>query len=124
MPSILHLISHFVATLFVGFGINAIINPASALTFFEFVHPAGEKEVDLVNSLLAVYGVRDIFMGVAIYAAAFTGTNRSLGLTMLAAGLVAAADGYVCYLHGAGEMNHWGYAPMLVVVGGLLGVGF
>ncbi|KAK5654237.1 hypothetical protein OQA88_7412 [Cercophora sp. LCS_1] len=120
MPSILHLISHFVATLFVGFGVNAIVNPASALSFFEFVHPAGAGEVGLVNSLLAVYGVRDIFMGVAIYAAALAGTNKSLGLTMLAAGLVAAADGYVCFVHGAGEMNHWGYAPLLVVTGGLL----
>lgn len=116
----LHLAAHAFATIFVGFGINAIVRPAHALTFFEFSPPAGAADAQLVDSLLAVYGVRDIFMGLAVYSAAIWGTNKSLGWTLIAASGVAAADGLVCYAHGQGEWNHWGYAPMITVVGTLL----
>ncbi len=118
--SALKLIAHAVGALFVGFGINAIINPVSALSFFEFTHPAGPADVQLVNDLLAVYGVRDIFMGLAIFSAGLFGTNKSLGWTLIAGSGVAAADGFVCYVRGQGQWSHWGYAPVLAVVGTVL----
>ncbi|KAK3356741.1 hypothetical protein B0T25DRAFT_138637 [Lasiosphaeria hispida] len=117
---LLQIASHFFATLFVGFGINAIVRPANALTFFEWSAPEAQADADVLSGLLAVYGVRDIFMGLALYSAALWGTNKSLGWTLVAASGVAFADGYICYLHGQGEWNHWGYAPMLTVVGALL----
>jgi hypothetical protein len=104
----------------VGFGINAIVRPTNALTFFEWDAPVAKADADVLNGLLAVYGVRDIFMGLALYSAAIWGTKKSLGWTMIAASGVAFADGYVCYLHGRGQMNHWGYAPILTAVGALL----
>ncbi|KAK0611240.1 putative integral membrane protein [Immersiella caudata] len=119
-PSPLYLAAHAFATIFIGFGINAILNPTNALTFFEWAPPSSPSDAQLVNSLLAVYGVRDIFMGLAIYASAWCGTKKSLGWTLIAASAVAAADGYVCYGYGKGEWNHWGYAPVITVVGGLL----
>ena len=37
---------------------------------------------------------------------------------MIAAGCVAGTDGAVCKLIvGKGEMNHWSYAPVLIVLG-------
>ena len=121
-PSALHLVAHGFATIFVGFGINAVLNPTSALSFFELglSSSAAAADARLVHSLLAVYGVRDVFMGLAIYAAAIWGTSRSLGMTLVAASAVAAADGYVCFVNGGGEWNHWGYAPAVALVGGLL----
>lgn len=116
----LQLAAHAFATIFVGFGVNALLRPANALTFFEFAPPAGSADAQMVDSLLAVYGVRDIFMGAAIYSAAFWGTNKSLGWTLVAASAVAVADGLVCYSHGQGEWNHWGYAPAVAVVGAVL----
>ncbi|KAK3302940.1 uncharacterized protein B0T15DRAFT_259503 [Chaetomium strumarium] len=118
--SALQLAAHAFATIFTGFGINAILRPTNALTFFEFAPPASPSEAGMVDSLMAVYGVRDIFMGVAIYAAALLGTKRSLGLTLIAASGVAIADGLVCYSHGQGHWNHWGYAPIITAVGAML----
>lgn len=46
----------------IGFGVNAILRPAHALTFFEFEPPLAPQDRSLVDSLMVVYGVRDIFM--------------------------------------------------------------
>ena len=117
---ILTILSHAFATLFVGFGINAMIRPANALTFFEWHPPIQTADLKVLEGLLAVYGVRDIFMGFALYAEGTWGTKKSLGWTLMAASAVAFADGYICFIHGKGQMNHWGYAPMLTAVGALL----
>jgi hypothetical protein len=58
-------------------------------------------------------------MGIALYAAAYFGTKKTLGVITLAVGAVAGADGVICkMIVGHGEWNHWGYAP----VAGLLGL--
>lgn len=128
--------STFFATIFIGFGLNCIVNPVSALSFFELSYPiASSFTADshlnttktIIDSLLIVYGFRDIFMGVAIYAAAYFGKHtdkRVLGWIVAAAGVTAGVDGAVCkYLVGQGEMNHWGYAPILVGLGGIMAAG-
>ena len=62
-------------------------------------------------------------MGLAIYATAYFGDRKSLGWILIAGSGVAVVDGAVCWANGKGEWNHWGYAPMLTVAGGLsLGV--
>jgi hypothetical protein len=118
--SSLQLAAHAFATIFSGFGINAILRPLHALTFFEFAPPTSPADARLVDSLMAVYGARDIFMGLAIYSAALFGTRKSLGWTLIAASGVAVADGLVCFSHGQGQWNHWGYAPMITAVGVVL----
>lgn len=108
-------------TIFVGFGVNAILRPAHALTFFEYATPpAGAADRQLVDSLMVIYGVRDVFMGAAIYAAAYYNNRKTLGWLLVAGSGVAFADGAVCKANGAGEWAHWGYAPMLTAVGGFL----
>ena len=87
--SALQLAAHAFATIFVGFGVNAILRPSHALTFFEFAPPASPADARMVDSLMAVYGARDIFMGLAIYAAALFGTKKSLGWTLIASSGVA-----------------------------------
>ena len=123
--STLRLISTVFGTIFIGFGINAVLRPSNALTFFELYPPTeGTAEQSLVDALLIVYGVRDVFMGLAIYATAFFGSRRALGWIVVAGSAVAFADGAVCRAYaGRGEMNHWGYAPVLTVVGTLLLLG-
>jgi hypothetical protein len=115
----------FIATnvfgiIFIGFGINAILRPIEALTFFEFDVPTLPAERKVVESLSIVYGVRDIFMGVAINIVACYGQRKAAGWILIAASAVAFADGVVCWMHGKGEWNHWGYAPMLTMVGSVL----
>lgn len=110
-----------IGTIFLGFGLAFTYNPRSALPFFEFAIPASAADAALADSLITLYAVRDIFMGVAIYAAAYFKERRTLGVLLVAGGLVAGADGVVVKgLIGRGEWNHWGYAPVLVLVGAVL----
>ena len=121
--SILRTVAVASATVCIAFGINAFVRPEHALTFFEWEPPTNPADKKMVDSLMAVYGARDIFMGLAIYSAAFLGTVKSLGFIMLAAGGVAFVDGFVCWTHGHGQWGHWSYAPILVAVGiSLLGM--
>ena len=117
---ILYIASSAFATIFIGFGVNAILRPDNALTFFEWEAPTAASDKILVENLMVVYGVRDIFMGLAMYATAYFGSRNALGWVLIAGSGVAFADGVVCRNQGKGEWNHWGYAPMLTVVGGLL----
>lgn len=120
-------------SIFIAFGLNAILNPLSALSFFEIHPPPSSYSTDqtLIDSLMIIYGARDIFMGLAIYSAAYFGNennnqrkNKALGWILIAGSGVAFVDGGVCKtIVGKGEWNHWGYAPALAAVGlGLLGV--
>ncbi|KAJ7095228.1 hypothetical protein B0H15DRAFT_828583 [Mycena belliarum] len=88
--------------------------------FFEFAPPKNPDDRRMVDSLMVVYGVRDIFMGAAIWAGALNGHMSTVGWTLLAAGAVATADGAVCKSHGKGEWGHWSYAPMVVATGAML----
>lgn len=119
MARILRLIACAFATICIGFGVNGLVNPQSAVSFFELDYSQIQtSDKPLIDTLLAAYAVRDIFMGVALYAAAFFGTKKTLGFITLAVGAVAGADGLICKtVVGHGEWNHWGYAPMAGLVG-------
>ncbi|KAH8768820.1 hypothetical protein BGZ57DRAFT_898540 [Hyaloscypha finlandica] len=116
----LSIAANIFGVIFIGFGINAILRPIQALEFFEFDVPSLPADRKVVESLSVVYGVRDIFMGMAINIVAYCGQRKVAGWILIAASAVAFADGAVCYMHGKGEWNHWGYAPMLTVVGSVL----
>lgn len=119
-PSLLIAATVF-ATIFVGFGVNAIIRPENALEFFEFKAPALDSDKKVVDGLMAIYGARDIFMGLAIYTVTYFGDRKSLGWILIAGSAVAFVDGAVCRIQvGKGEWNHWSYAPMLTAVGCVL----
>ncbi|KAJ5350049.1 hypothetical protein N7541_007776 [Penicillium brevicompactum] len=115
----LRLAASAIASACIGVGINAILRPDHALTFFEF-QPTSAIDKPIVDSLVTIFGIRDIFMGVAILAASYFGTHSTLGWILIATGGVAFADGLVCWSHGGGEWNHWGFAPVVAVIGGLL----
>lgn len=124
----------FYAIIFIGFGFLWFINPSKALSFFELPYPqisstttkspADEATADFKKTMDAfsvAYGIRNIFMGAAIFAAALCGTRQALGWIVIAAGCVAGTDGAVCkFIVGKGEMNHWSYAPVLVVLGSVM----
>ena len=110
-----------IGTIFLGFGIKFCLQPSSSIPFFEFKAPTSTPDQKIADALTLLYAVRDIFMGVAIYAATYFGNRKSLGWILIAASGVAYADGFIVKAQiGKGEWNHWGYAPMLTVVGSLL----
>ncbi len=127
----LELVASFYATIFVSFGVLGFVSPPTALSFFELPYPQSTSKSPAtreladakrtIDAMSVVYGVRDIFMGAAIYAAALCGTREALGWIMVAAACVAFTDGAVCkFMVGKGEMNHWSYAPTMAVLGGMM----
>jgi hypothetical protein len=112
--------ANVIGMIWIGFGAYDVVKPEEGLMFFEFKPPIVPAERAMVNSLINVIGIRDIFIGFAIHATAFFGNRKALGWIVLASSAEAFLDGAVCYSHGKGEWNHWGYAPMLTIVGLLL----
>lgn len=109
------------ASIFLGFGVNAMLWPQNALNIFGFEPPASASDKKLVDGLMIIYGARDIFMGLAMYFAAYLGNGKTLGWILIAGSGVAYVDGAVCRSYiGQGEWNHWGYAPALTTVGSVL----
>ncbi|KAK5075249.1 hypothetical protein LTS08_001668 [Lithohypha guttulata] len=108
----------------IAFGLNAIYNPVYALSFFGFEYPSPGETKRVVDALMMIYGVRDLFMGFATLMAAYHRQSKVLGALVVATGGVALADGAVCYsVHGTGHWNHIPLAPVILGVGaGFLGV--
>ncbi|BGP51724.1 hypothetical protein JCM10450v2_007674 [Rhodotorula kratochvilovae] len=112
------LVSILSATLFLGFGLNALLRPAHALSFFALSLPSDPSASRAVHALVLAYGARDIFIGAAMHAAALLGGRRALGWTTLAAAGVAGADGVACVVAQTGaQWQHWGYAPGVALAG-------
>lgn len=113
-------------TICIGFGINALVNPISALSFFELAvsHTISANDQKVFDVLMVVYAIRDIFWGFSMYIPAYYGDRKSLGWIMIFGSAMAFADGFVCkYMVGKGEWGHWGYAPMMTALGvALLGL--
>ena len=121
MTSIPYFIAHLVAFIFLSFGLNAIFRPESALAVLPL--SASVTAETTINALIYLYGVRDIFMGLAIEAAAITGTRKTLGYILIAGTGVALGDGIVVKGASPGEGNewgHWSYSPLLAIVGAWL----
>ena len=117
----LRLLATAFGTIWLLFGLTFTLAPARALPFFSFPVPALASERQLVQSFVVLYAVRDIYMGLATYAAAWYGERRVLGWLLVAGGGVAVADGVVVRAQvGFGEWNHWGYAPIVMGVGVVL----
>ena len=106
--------------IFIGFGVFDLIDPEAGLSFFEFQPSLVPSTRSEVNGLIRVIGIRDIFMGIAILATLYTGNRTVTGWILISASAAAFTDGVVCYQHGKGEWNHWGYAPALTITGTLL----
>lgn len=126
MPPYLHLLATLFATIFLSYGLNGILRPRSALAVFDLPPPTTPSDQTLADSLIILYATRDVFMACALYAAAYFGHRKTLGWILIAGSAVAFGDGVVCRMAQVGvggEWNHWGYAPVLTVVGGLLVAG-
>ncbi|KAF2277319.1 uncharacterized protein EI97DRAFT_432195 [Westerdykella ornata] len=108
-------------TIFAAFGFNYIFNPQQAfVSSFGFPYPTAPAEQKILDSFCVLYGAKDLFMGTAIFAAAWLGTRKSLGVILLAAGASAGIDGWVVNATvGQGEWNHWGYGSVISVLGGV-----
>ncbi|GAA5999147.1 DUF4267 domain-containing protein [Rhodotorula paludigena] len=98
------------------FGINAMLRPAHALTFFNLPYTTSVADRAVLDGLLFIYGARDIFMGCALFATSLYNARKPTGWILLATAAVGGADGLMCKMVGTGEeWSHWGYAPVLAL---------
>ena len=105
-------------------GLNAIYNPVFAFTFFEGKYPTGAsadpQTRQIIDTLMRVYGVRNVFMGFATLVVTHYRLSKVIGLLTIATGGVALADGAICYsVNGVGQWNHWPLAPIALGLGGV-----
>lgn len=105
-------------TFSLAFGLSAFISPATSLSLFNLNYPDHAPSKPVVDGLMIVYGVRDVYMGFSIMIAALYGDLRVLGWLYVACGGVAVVDGLVCRGVGdGGEWSHWGFTPVAVGMG-------
>lgn len=117
----LNIIANIFGTIWIGFGVNAILRPRNAFATFEFDLPSSAADQKLVESLMIICGARILFMGLATYFTAWFGTRKACGWTLIAGAGVAGVDGVVSLQQiGGGQWKHWDYAPIIFVVGALL----
>ncbi|KAG4026263.1 hypothetical protein MFRU_043g00660 [Monilinia fructicola] len=122
---ILRFCPNIFGAIFIAFGINALLRPSHALTFYRpFSLPTAPSDKALVEALMTIYGARNIFMGLSMYAASYYRNYKTLGWIVIAGSGVAFVDGWVCYKAGGGQADHWGYAPVHTIVGTLLALGY
>lgn len=108
-------------TIFLGFGFNYTLRPRESFSTFGFsASPTTLADQQLMDSIIVLYGVKDLFMGVTTYSALMWGSRKTLGAILMMAGFCAWIDGYVVKAQaGTGEWNHWGYGSAITVVGAL-----
>lgn len=118
------LVAYIFGTCSFAFGFNAIFNPVFALSLFDLDYPSDIQARRAIDTLILIYAVRDLYMGVATLIAASYKHTKILGWLTLATGSIAVADGAVCYyIQGTGHWNHWPLSPLIFVVGAMfLGV--
>ncbi|CZT25061.1 related to integral membrane protein [Ramularia collo-cygni] len=116
-------IAYLLSAIPIGFGINAMLNPQNALSWFDFPHPLLPQDQELINAILIVYGARDVFMGAALFAAAHYGNDaRITGWILILTGAVAGVDGAICPIM-EGSLHHWSYGPVVFLFGSVLAAG-
>lgn len=103
-----------------GFGVNALIRPAHAMSFFEIDPPTSPDGRDLFDLIVPVYGIRNVHLGLTILIAAYLRAHKMMGWGIFGFAACAVVDGVVCWRRGLGQGTHWGYAPQLFILGGLL----
>jgi hypothetical protein len=106
-----------------SFGLNATFRPQAHLQNLEFplhTEPTARK---LDYALMRIWGIRNITVGLLI-AAIWTRHDEGLmGWALCAALPMPVTDGFVSrLLIGGGELQHWVFPPLLVVmIAGLFG---
>lgn len=109
------------ASIFLGFGVNAILRPRAGFEQFEFKYPAKAEDRKLIDGLMLIYGIRNVCMGFSMLAAWYFGAREVLGYSLIAGSVVAFVDGIANRaVLGYGQGQHWSYAPMLTILGAIL----
>jgi hypothetical protein len=100
-------------------GLTAVVQPRVMLQEVWGFKPASTPGQDqiLVESLMQLYGVRNVALGLMILAVRALADSKTLGWVVMTDLLVALGDGFVqkkCT--GGGQWKHWSFLPIGVSV--------
>jgi hypothetical protein len=114
-------------TFLIGFvpmllGVNAILRPEAGLRVMRYRAPNQPDAWRLTQSLMRMYGTRNIMMGLSILGNWYFDQRQALAIILLAVVQVSVVDGFVSRFQiGGNEWGHWRFAPAgLVLAAGLL----
>lgn len=104
-------------------GINATLRPENHLRSLGFPVPSDPQAKTFSHALMRIWGVRNISVGLLVALLWTTGDERLLGKGLCAALSLPITDGFVSRLViGGGELQHWAFPPvLLVMIAGLFG---
>lgn len=126
MPLSRHPALRYAATFFsaicLGFGITYMLYPQTGYSLYGFSSaPSSASEWAIMERIMVLYGAKDVFIAVAIFASTWFGTRKSAGLILIAGGACAGVDGWVVKQEaGTNEWNHWGYGSVMVGLGAVM----
>ncbi|KAK0550282.1 hypothetical protein OC845_002719 [Tilletia horrida] len=117
---LLTVLANLSAAIGVFYGLTGVFGmPGPILNVFGWQYPRHPLSARVYDKLLFVYGARDLLLGAAIWLPTLLGGHRTMAVLLGAIGLLALVDGYACFDYGA-QMNHWSYAPILLVLSATL----
>ena len=109
--------AHF-ATMPILVGTAILIRPDSIAPFMFKNAPLPSADTEIVDILLKGFAIRDIYLGISLWAAIATGSRKVIGFCLLGGLGVAAVDGYALHQAlGRGLIDHWAFLPVLLVCG-------
>jgi len=103
-----------------GAGFNAILRPKPALSLIGWLEykPASPLDKKVIDTLILIYSMRDIYMDLAEIGAAYYNNVQVLGSVMIAGSAVAFADGAICRkMIGHSQGSHWILASIMTAFG-------
>ncbi|RGP63967.1 hypothetical protein FSPOR_8295 [Fusarium sporotrichioides] len=107
----------------VSLGLNATIRPVAHLRSLEFPVPTEPQARKLSHALMRIWGIRNISVGLLVVLIWTTKDETLMGTALAIALGMPITDGFVSRLiTGGGELQHWVFPPVLVVmIAGLFG---
>ncbi|KJZ74460.1 hypothetical protein HIM_06056 [Hirsutella minnesotensis 3608] len=105
------------------FGINGMLRPNAHLRALNFPAHTEPQAKKLNHALMRIWGIRNLSVGFLLTLIWTTGDERLMGKALCAGLALPITDGFVSRrLIGGGELQHWMFPPViLVVMAGLFG---
>jgi hypothetical protein len=99
-------------------GLYGLLRPGGALAMLGFpIQPHKSNEQNVSLSLVRMYAVRQVAMGLTCLALWWAGEHRWMGILMLICTPVAGIDGLAGrWLNDGKDWGHWGFMPVLMVL--------
>lgn len=72
-------VSTFFGTVCFGFGVAYVFYPRPAFATFGFPYPETPADLELMDAVIRLFGMKDLFVGFAIWMATWGGSRKLAG---------------------------------------------